>query len=121
MKTPQIIFSLLMIMSIVFNIVKHGKEKRDENNNVLKYNVWNYLVVAAIWIALLCWGKFFIEVRMPQILVIIILGLFCGMGVAKDGKEYRNRKGIVQKYNAWDSIIGVIIMGALLYWGGFFY
>ena len=52
--------------------------------------------------------------RIPQIILIIIMGLDLGINLANNGKP---RDG---NYSFGVALVGVAIEAGLLYWGGFF-
>ena len=53
MGIPQIIFIVILAMSLGINLTRHG-EKRDG-----EYNAWIALLATAIETGLLIWGGFF--------------------------------------------------------------
>lgn len=54
MKAPQIIMLVLMVVSLIYHMSKHGQPKEDEN-----YNFYRHFFHLAIHLALLIWGGFF--------------------------------------------------------------
>ena len=54
--------------------------------------------------------------KAPQMIMIVILCLDLGINLAKHGED---RTGASAKYNFWTTLIGNILMAAILYWGGF--
>ena len=51
---------------------------------------------------------------LPQIIVLILLGMGLGMDLISHGKPRDTQ------YNIWASLIATTITLGLLYWGGFF-
>lgn len=51
----------------------------------------------------------------PQIIWFCLVLIGIGVNAALHGKTKR-----VEKYNFFGSVIGAVIVGAFLYWGGFF-
>jgi len=49
----------------------------------------------------------------PQIILIVLMAVSLGITIAKDGTDR-------EPYNAWQSVISIVIMVLLLWWGGFF-
>ena len=50
---------------------------------------------------------------MAQMVVILLMTLSLGMGIANDGKDR-------EPQNGWHSLIRYLLWFTLLYWGGFF-
>ena len=50
----------------------------------------------------------------PQVIWIIIAGIRLGVHIARHGEPMN------QRYHAGARLVGVAMMGGLLYWGGFF-
>ena len=54
------------------------------------------------------------KMNIPQIIVIVIMGLSIGVNLGKHGEKQNDT------YNVWHSLFRVAIWIGLLVWGGFF-
>jgi len=52
MKVPQIIVIVLLSLSLMYNLIKHGEDKG-------KYNFWVSIIDVGVTVGLLIWGGFF--------------------------------------------------------------
>ena len=56
----------------------------------------------------------------PQIIVIILWAITFTVHAMKHGEHNLGKAGLPRRYNVNHTLIGIILFGALLYWGGFF-
>ena len=106
MGTPEIIFFIMVGFSIIRNLIDDGQQ---HTADILK-SIPMSIYAVGIYI----WGGFFNYIGAPQIIFIILMSIAIVSPVIGYGRYYP------QKHSFISSIIGVIIISVLLYWGGFF-